>query len=232
MSREGLTALITGGSRGIGLHTARLLLQRGVRVYINGTDRDRCRTVARELDTAGLQALPLPFDVSDESAAEAACAELGGSVDILINNAGIFPDPATPAHEVDESVIRRAWEVNFLASWRLSSLFMPAMIYQGQGRIVNLTSGYGSVNKPGKNLLAYRSAKAALNVLTTTLAAEVAEHPGIHVSAVDPGWVRTDMGGDKAPRSVEDAAADVAWAALDNEGESGLLYRYQAVVDW
>lgn len=232
MNPDNLTALITGSTRGIGYHSAALLLQRGVRVYINGRDRQQTTTAARSLDESGMQALPLAFDATDADQCEAACAALSGGVDILVNNAGIFPDAATAALDIDEATLNRAWSLNFLAGWRLASLLMPGMRSRGFGRVVNLTSGYASLNKPGRNLLAYRASKAALNLLTTTLAAELDEQEDVKVRAVDPGWVRTDMGGEQAPRSPEEAAGDVVWTAMAADAASGVLFRYREPVNW
>ena len=109
---------------------------------------------------------------------------------------------------------------------------VPLMEKVRYGRVVNMSSGLGQISKMGSGSPAYRTSKAALNAFTATLAAEVKES-GILVNSMSPGWVRTDMGGDDAPRSVEEGAETAVWLALlPASGPSGHFYRDKKPVPW
>ena len=216
---ERRVALITGANRGIGRAAAEALLVRGYAVIAAGRDRAALELVADEIG-----AYPLVLDVTRESDVAAAFEHVVarfGRLDALINNAGVLLDRDEAGLEVPPEKVRATYEVNVLGALRMSQAFAPLMVRQRYGRIVNVSSIMGSLAQAGPGYLVYRSSKAALNMVTRVLAAELAG-TGVLVNAVHPGWVRTRMGGPEAPLSPEEGARALVWAAtLPDDGPSG-----------
>lgn len=229
-----MTALITGATRGIGYAAARQLAEAGHRVLLAGRDgaAAACAAGIIQADT-GTDVEARRLDVADAGSCQALLDTLSGDgeqVDVLVNNAGIFPDFGAGFFEVDEATIRAGLDVHFFGAWRLTRALLPGMLAHGHGRIVNLTSGYGAGGMGG-GMTAYRVAKATVNALTQIAAAEARDD--VKVNAVDPGWVATDMGGEQAPRTPAEAAADVIHAAtLPADGPNGALLRYRKQAKW
>ena len=213
-------ALVSGANRGIGLEVARELARDGHRV-LAGT-----RSLDAMGDTAGLDITPVQLDVTDpESIAR---LPLDDSLEVLVNNAGVYP--AGRASRIDFDVAEETWQINALGAWRLAVAAIPSM---GAGsRIVNVSSGAGSLETMDASMPAYNVSKAAMNAITRVLAADLRSE-GILVNSVCPGWVRTDMGGAGATRSVEEGAASVLWAArLAPDGPTGGFFRDGNPVPW
>jgi NAD(P)-dependent dehydrogenase (short-subunit alcohol dehydrogenase family) len=145
---------------------------------------------------------------------------------VLVNNAGVYPGGR--ASQIDFDVVEETWQANAAGAWRVAVAAIP---YMAPGaRIVNVSSGAGSLTTMDGSMPAYNVSKAALNAITRVLAADL---PGLRVNAVCPGWVRTDMGGAGASRSVEEGAASVLWAArLGPDGPSGGFFRDGNPVPW
>ncbi len=216
---EARVALITGANRGIGFAAAKALLARGYRVILSGRDRSAVERAAAEIG-----AEPLVLDVTRAEDAEAALAfvrERFGRLDALINNAGVLLDEGVRGLEVPLEAVARTFETNVYGALRLAQAFAPMMVERRYGRIVNVSSIMGSLAHAGPGYLAYRSSKAALNMITRVLAAEL-KGTGVLVNAVHPGWVRTRMGGPAAPLSPEEGARALVWAAtLPDDGPTG-----------
>jgi len=212
-------ALITGANRGIGFAAARQLAGLGYRVVVAGRDPEAAARAAAEIG-----GVPLLLDVTREADVERAVAFVEvefGRLDALINNAGVFLDRETPGLELGLEALRATFEVNVYGALRLAQAFAPTMVRQKYGRIVNVSSIMGSLTHAGPGYLAYRSSKAALNMVTRVLAAEL-QGTGVLVNAVHPGWVRTRMGGPEAPLSPEEGARALVWAAtLPDDGPTG-----------
>ena len=212
-------ALVSGANRGIGLEVARSLARDGHRV-LAGT-----RSLDAMGDVGELDITPIELDVTDpESIARIPFEPL----DVLVNNAGIYPPGRASA--IDFDVAEEAWQVNALGAWRLAVAAIPHM---GRGaRIVNVSSGAGSLESMDATYPAYNVSKAAMNAITRVLADDL-RADGILVNSVCPGWVRTDMGGASASRSVEEGAASVLWAArLGPDGPTGGFFRDGNPVPW
>ena len=229
------TALVTGGNRGIGLAVCRLLARRGLHVVLASRDGAAGEKAAAALGAAagvvGAEALDVASDASVEALAERLRAERI-RIDVLVNNAGIYPSGALLDAGGDE-VLNEALEVNFLGAVRTCRAFVPAMVRAGYGRVVNVSSGYGSFGEGLEGPAPYSISKAALNALTVTLAQEVARAPDVKVNAVCPGWVRTRMGGRGAPVSPEDAAESIVrLATLAADGPSGRFFRGEREIPW
>lgn len=224
-------ALITGANRGIGFETARQLAARGVDVVMTGRDEASLQAAAQAIQ--GSQVEIAVLDVTNVEDVHRIRADFGDSVNLLINNAGILLEDDGMPLENSESVFHRTMEVNFYGPLRLCRAFLPAMRQRGWGRVVNVSSGYGSIsNMNADGPSAYKISKAALNAMTRILADEVSDH-NIKVNAVDPGWVQTRMGGESAPRSPSDAARGIVWAVtLDDDGPSGGFFHDGESQDW
>ena len=170
------------------------------------------------------------LDVTDAQSIRA-LAEALERVDVLVNNAAISYDTWNRAATTDLDFIRAALETNLLGAWALTQALLPQLRASGHGRVVNVSSGAGSLASMGGGTPAYQVSKAALNALTRTLAGEL-RADGILVNAVCPGWVATDMGG-AGGRPVADGAASVVWGALlPDDGPTGGFFRDGEPVAW
>jgi NAD(P)-dependent dehydrogenase (short-subunit alcohol dehydrogenase family) len=222
-------ALVTGGNRGIGLEVARQLGRDGMRILLGSRDRQRGEAAAATLRGEGLDITPLELDVADPAAAASvgpAIEAAGGRLEVLVNNAGVYPGGR--ASQIDFDVVEETWQANAAGAWRVAVAAIPYM--EPGARIVNVSSGAGSLTTMDASMPAYNVSKAALNAITRVLAADL---PGLLVNSVCPGWVRTDMGGAGASRSVEEGAASVLWAArLGPDGPTGGFFRDGSPVEW
>jgi NAD(P)-dependent dehydrogenase (short-subunit alcohol dehydrogenase family) len=174
--------------------------------------------------------LPRRLDVTDRASIDA-LADALDRVDVLVNNAAIHYDTWNRAATTDLDLVREAMETNLYGAWALSQALLPQLRASGHGRIVNVSSGAGSLATMGGGTPAYQVSKAALNAFTRTLAGEL-RGEGILVNAVCPGWVATDMGG-PGGRPVAEGAASVVWAALlPDGGPTGGFFRDGEPVAW
>lgn len=232
---EQKVAIVTGGNRGIGLEIGRQLARRGLRVLLAARDRARGEEAAAALRDEGLDADFHRLDVTDQTSVRRLVKDVAdriGRADVLVNNAAIYVDRGLSAVEVDLALVRQTMETNFYGPLRLCRLFVPLMQRHGYGRVVNVSSRMGSLHHMGGRALAYRTSKTALNALTRVLAAEL-QGTNILVNSVDPGWVRTEMGGDHAARSVEEGADTAVWlATLPDDGSTGGFFRDRQPVQW
>jgi len=229
MDQQGRVALITGGNRGIGLEVGRQLAAAGLTVVLGARDAQ-----AGERAAADLGAGSVVLDVDDDAGVRAAVAEVRdrhGRLDVLINNAAILYDTWAHAVDADLAEVRRALDTNLLGAWRTAQACLPLLRAGGHGRIVNVSSGAGSLSEMGAGTPAYSVSKAALNALTRILAAEL-RRDGVLVNAICPGWTATDMGG-AGGRPVREGAASVVWGALlDDDGPTGGFFRDGRPLDW
>jgi NAD(P)-dependent dehydrogenase (short-subunit alcohol dehydrogenase family) len=227
-----LTALVTGANRGIGLEVCRQLASQGLRVLLTGRSAPAVSDAVKSLASSGLHLQGEVLDVASQESVLACAARLdarGEHVDVLVNNAGIYPDGDLLS--IASEVLTETMAINFYGALWTARAWMPAMIRRGHGRIVNVTSGYGSFSEGLGGPPAYAVSKAALNALTVRLAAEA--RGIVKVNAACPGWVRTRMGGSTAPRSVEEGADTIVWlATLPADGPSGALFRSRQQVGW
>jgi NAD(P)-dependent dehydrogenase (short-subunit alcohol dehydrogenase family) len=234
MSGSDTVAVVTGANRGIGREVARQLARRGATVVLGARDPAAGEAAAGELAGEGLTVLPRRLDVTAPGDLERVAAELAadhGRLDVLVNNAAIHYDTWQRAVTADLGVVREALEVNLLGAWRAVLAFLPLLRAGRHGRVVNVSSGAGSLSGMGGGTPAYSVSKAALNALTRVLAAEL-RGDRILVNAVCPGWVATDMGG-PGGRPVADGAAGVLWAAdLPDGGPTGGFFRDGRPVAW
>lgn len=229
-------AVVTGANRGIGFEIVRQLARRGVRVVLTARDPAQGEAARGRLAGEGLDVAFQALDVRDAGQGRAVAAwverELG-RLDILVNNAGVLIDPkGARAATVDAPVLRDTLETNVVGALLVTQACLPLMRAGGYGRIVNVSSELGQLESMGPGTPAYRISKAALNALTRTLAAELSG-TNVKVNAMSPGWVRTDIGGPSAPRSVEEGADTAVWlATLPDEGPSGGFFKDRRPLAW
>jgi NAD(P)-dependent dehydrogenase (short-subunit alcohol dehydrogenase family) len=202
-------------------------------VYLGSRELSDGERAAHELQRQGLRVTAVQLDVSQPESVTQCFASLqaqGVTIDLLINNAGVYP--TTPITHASEQEFELAFQVNVLGAWRMAKAVLPTMQRRGYGRIVNVSSGGGQLNQqggPGPGV--YGVSKTALNALTIELANAV--HGDIKINAVDPGWVATRMGGLGAPRKPEEAAQTIVWlATLPSDGPTGGFYRDKQPLQW
>jgi NAD(P)-dependent dehydrogenase (short-subunit alcohol dehydrogenase family) len=227
-------ALVTGANRGIGLELVRQLARRGFTTVLGSRDLEKGRAAAELLGADGIQVEARRLDVADADSARELAAELDGEygrLDVLVNNAAALYDTWQRGVDADLDIVHQALETNLFGAWHTTQACLPLLRRSSHGRIVNVSSGAGSLSGMGAGSPAYSVSKAALNALTRILAAEL-RSDGILVNSVCPGWVATDMGG-PGGRPVEDGAASVMWAVLlPDDGPTGGFFRDGRPVDW
>jgi NAD(P)-dependent dehydrogenase (short-subunit alcohol dehydrogenase family) len=235
-------ALVTGANKGIGKEIARQLGAQGMIVLLGARDEGRGNEAAAELKQAGLDARAILLDVTDEASIEAAARRVEaefGHLDVLVNNAGIALDQGS-ASTCDLETLRRTYETNVFGVFSVTKAMLPLVRKSGAGRIVNLSSGLGSLAQNSDpnwqhadaKPLAYNSSKAALNMITVLLAAEL-KGTAIKVNAADPGYTATDLNNNSGPRTVEQGAtAAVRLATLPDDGPSGGYFDEDGPVPW
>jgi len=229
-------AIVTGGNRGIGHEIARQLMKNDVFVVIGCRSEAKCQRAVEDLSGAGANVAGYVLDVSESRSVRAFVDQVArhhGTPAILVNNAGIYPGSReSRVADTGTQVWRDTFETNLFGAVRMCREVIPLMKKPRYGRIVNVSSGLGQMHQMGEGSPAYRVSKAALNALTKTLAAEVAGD-GILVNSMSPGWVRTDMGGDEAPRSVEEGADTAVWLSLlPSSGPTGQFFRDRKSIPW
>jgi NAD(P)-dependent dehydrogenase (short-subunit alcohol dehydrogenase family) len=235
-------ALITGANKGIGKEIARQLGAQGLTVLIGARDEGRGAEAAAELTKEGINAHAVPLDVTDRASIDAAAKMIEsdyGRLDVLVNNAGIALDGG-PASVLDVDTLRRTYETNVFGVVAVTKALLPLLKKSDAGRIVNMSSGLGSLTQnsdpewmfAGVKPLAYNSSKAALNMITVIFAAELKDTP-IKVNAADPGFTATDLNQHQGTRTVEQGAtAAVRLATLPADGPTGGYFDEDGAVPW
>ena len=230
-------AVVTGANRGIGLEICRQLGRRqDVHVVLTARNETKGKAAATQLRGEGVDVDFHVLDVTSEKSVRALSDWLAatfGRCDILVNNAGILADPrGSRILDSRPETYRQTLETNVLGPLLLSQALVPLMKKNRYGRIVNISSGQGQLSDMGAGTPAYRISKTALNALTRVLAAEF-RGSGILVNSMCPGWVRTDMGGAGAPRTVQQGADTAVWlATLLDDGPNGGFFRDRKSIAW
>jgi NAD(P)-dependent dehydrogenase (short-subunit alcohol dehydrogenase family) len=198
-------------------------------VLLGARDAGRGARASRQLGGGPIS--PVVLDVADDESVRAAAAGIE-HLDVLVNNAAVLYDTWQGAVDADLDQVHEALETNVIGAWRTTQAVLPQLRASPAGRIVNVSSGAGAIHDMGGGTPAYRVSKAALNALTRTLAAEVAG-TGILVNSMSPGWVKTAMGGENAPRTVEEGADTAVWLAmLPSSGPTGHFFRDRKQIPW
>lgn len=236
-------ALVTGANKGIGFEIARQLALSGVTVLLGARDAGRGRSAADELAAEGLDVSFVQIDVCHAESIATAAGEIEarhGRLDILINNAGIADYSDGAPGKASLEAVRRELETNFVGALAVTQAMLPLMRKAGTGRIVNMTSSLGSLTLNGDpdwpfygvRLIGYNASKAALNMLTIQLNAELGDS-GITAVSVCPGLVNTDLSGHRGDRSPAEAAAfPVRMALVGQYGPEGACQSETGAVPW
>jgi NAD(P)-dependent dehydrogenase (short-subunit alcohol dehydrogenase family) len=228
------TALITGANKGIGYEVARQLAAKGFQVFIGARNREAGSRAADEIAKKGRKATFIEIDVADNASVTAAAREFAKAVDhldVLVNNAGIIVDGDNAILEINDEQLRKTLETNTLGALRVTRAFVPLLRKSKAPRVINVSSGGGQLTGGADGWSpAYCISKTALNGVTSQLATAL---PGFAVNSVCPGWVRTDMGGQGATRSVEEGADTIVWLAADAPQDlTGKFLRDRKEIPW
>ncbi|MEK3951471.1 MULTISPECIES: SDR family oxidoreductase [Paenibacillus] len=235
--------LITGGNKGIGFETARQLGNMGYEILIGARSEEKGHEAVTFLETENIKAKTVVLDVTNPSTVLSAVEWIEqeyGYLDILINNAGVFFEGNTPPSELELSVLKNTYETNVFGVFSVTKAILPLLKKSSAGRIVNLSSGLGSLTLNSDptsefynvNSLAYNSSKTAVNALTVFFAKELRDTP-IKINSVCPGFTATDLNGNSGYRTVEQAASSVVkLATINNDGPTGSFFDENGVVPW
>ncbi|PJZ49046.1 SDR family oxidoreductase [Leptospira saintgironsiae] len=227
-------AIVTGASRGIGEEVSKQLGKSGIHIICASRKKEDSEKTASSIQKEGGSAEAFALDVSDPNSIQSFLKEVLAKypkIDILVNNAGVYLDSGSIENTTLE-MLQGTLDTNLIGPFLLSQKILGIMKKNGYGRIVNVSSGMGQLYDMSSGYAAYRISKTALNALTRILHSE-SSGKDIKVNSVCPGWVRTDMGGKSATRSVEHGAETIIWAAqLDKSGPSGIFLRDKKEIPW
>lgn len=241
MSRSKI-ALVTGANKGIGLEIARQLGLQGITVIIGARDANRGSEAATQLQAEQIDADAVLLDVTNQTTIDNAATYIEskfGKLDILVNNAGIAIDNVLPS-QLDIEVLRRTYDTNVFGVFAVTKAMLPLLRKSEAGRIVNMSSGLGSLTQNSDpnyeyshiKILAYNSSKTAVNAMTIQFAYELRDTP-IKVNSADPGYVATDLNAHRGERTVQQGAtAPVRLATLAADGPTGGFFDENGIVPW
>ena len=227
------TALVTGANKGIGFEVVRELARMDFRVFLGARNAKAGRAAAEKLSRDGEVSF-IEIDVSDADSVQRAAEEFSrhsDHLDVLINNAGILLDEDKSGLTVTPEIFETTLRTNTLGPWLVTQAFVPLLKKSRAPRIVNVSSGGGQLKDGADGWApAYCVSKTALNGVTVQLAAAL---PKFAINSVCPGWVRSDMGGEGAPRSVAEGAATIVWLATDAPHDlTGKFVKDRKVIPW
>lgn len=236
-------ALVTGANKGIGLEVARQLGRAGHHILLGARDETRGREAAKTLKDEGIDVRFIAIDLADSAALSAAAADIEaneGHIDILINNAGVALQGDGLPGTTDIDAVRRTFETNYFGTVAVTQALLPLVKKSSAGRIVNVSSSLGSIALNADpnwayaavKLTGYNASKAALNMFTVLLAAELKD-TGIKVNAVNPGYTATDLNGNSGHQSLEEGAAEtVRMAQIPDDGPTGGFTSTEGAEPW
>ena len=232
------TVLITGANKSIGFETAKQLTTQGHKVYVGSRDLQKGEAAVAQLKEQGAQNVEaIQIDITDRPSIQAASERVGrqeGQLDILINNAGISGDQQQAPSSVSTDEIRKVFDTNFFGTIDVTQAFMDLLKKSDQPRIVNVTSGLGSLTQVNSTwwadiiMAAYGPSKTALNAYTNALARELKD-TAFKINVVDPGYTATDFNNHSGPGTVEDAGAIIVkYALIGEDGPTGKFFSNDA----
>src|SRR6266850_5536062 len=228
------TVLVTGANKGIGYEVARQLAAKGFHPFVGARNTKAGRKAAEEIAKKGGKATFLEMDVADNDKVTTAAHEFSNiedHLDVLVNNAGIIVDGDNAILKISDDLFRKTLETNTLGALRVTRAFVPLLRKSKAPRVINVSSGGGQLTGGADGWSpAYCISKTALNSVTLQLATAL---PKLAVNSVCPGWVRTDMGGQDASRSVEESADTIVWLAADAPQKmTGKFLRDRKEIPW
>src|SRR6266446_3642138 len=238
-TKEQHIALVTGANKGIGFEVVRQLARKGLHVFLGARNTDTGLAAVQKLNQEGEkedygEITVLKIDVSKPDSIRSAAEEFSRKsdrLDTLVNNAGILLDDDKEILTTTREIFETTLHTNTLGALLVSQAFVPLLEKSDAPRIVNVSSGGGQLADGADGWApAYCISKTALNGVTVQLAAAL---PKFAVNSVCPGWVRTDMGGSNATRSVAEGASGVVWLAADApQKETSKFWRDRKVIPW
>ena len=237
-------ALVTGGNKGIGFEICRSLAGAGCTVLLGARNAQRGQQAVRQLEQAGVEDIHfIEIDVTMQHTIKAAAEQIEsryGRLDILLNNAGVnLPGDGLPG-AADPAVVQRIFDTNFFGALRVAHTMLPLLRKSPAARIVNISSGLGSLTYSSDpawagydwKLIGYNASKAALNMLTVHLAYEVRDTK-IKVNSANPGFTKTDLNDNTGTQPVEvGAVAAMRLALLDDDGPTGQSFSKDGPAPW
>jgi NAD(P)-dependent dehydrogenase (short-subunit alcohol dehydrogenase family) len=231
MPKDDKIALVTGANKGIGFEVASELAEKGFRVFVGARDEKAGLAAAKKI---GARAIFLKLDVSESAGIRNAAQEFGKvatHLDVLVNNAGILLDEDKAALTMTPDIFETTMRTNTLGPLLVAAAFQPLLAKSSAPRIINVSSGGGQLTDGADGWApGYCISKTALNGVTVQLAAAL---PDFAINSVCPGWVRTDMGGSGATRSVKEGADTIVWLATDAPQElTGKFLRDRKEIPW
>lgn len=234
-------ALVTGANRGLGLETCRQLALKGFKVYMGIRSKEKGKAAQDILKSEGLKVESIELDVTKNQSIRDflnLLKERNELLNVLVNNAGVFLESDGPRDistasflSVDPVIILKTIETNTMGPLKLMQALVPLMKESGDARIINISSGMGALDEMQGFWPGYRMSKSALNALTRIASSELKEF-NISVNSVCPGWVKTDMGGKEAPRSVQEGVETTIWLATTENCPTGGFFRDKKKVSW
>lgn len=240
--RSEKVALITGANKGIGFETARQLGAQGITILVGSRNQQQGEQAASALQAKGIEARALALDITDQHTIDAAVTEVNrafGKLDILVNNAGIVIERVKPSESQIEN-LRSIFETNTFGAFAVTKAFLPLLLKAEAGRIVNVSSGLGSLTSMSDpahdfysyNNMGYTSSKAALNAMTVTLAKEL-RTTAVKVNSADPGFTATDLNNFRGTQTTAQAATVIVrLATLPAEGTTGGFFDKDGALPW
>jgi 3-oxoacyl-[acyl-carrier protein] reductase len=225
ISLQGKWSLVTGASRGVGTHVSAGLAQLGSNLILHSRDLSHTQALAAKLTGTGVKVVTVAGELSDQVQVDAlldAALKQAGQIDIVYNNAAIMTPYRTNIWEIPAEDFRTSFEVNVISLARICHRLVPLMLARKWGRVINLTSGI----QEQPELTAYSISKAAVDKLVRDFVPTLAGS-GVQMNLLDPGWLRTDLGGPKAPNDPATVLPGALVPALLDNGGSGRFFRAQ-----
>ena len=228
-------AAVTGGNRGIGFQICRDIANKDLKVLLTARNSEKGAESAKILQEEGLDVTFYELDVSSAESIDNFVSRVKkefSRIDVLVNNAAIIPDARSSGLSVEIQELQVSLETNVYGIIQLSQKIIQLMIKNNYGRIINLSSGMGQFADMGSGYLAYRISKTAVNTITKVLANETDSY-NIQINSVDPGWVKTEMGGAGASSSVEEGADTIVWLSTrPDNSPTGMFYKKREIISW
>lgn len=228
-------AAVTGGNRGIGFQICRDIANKDLKVLLTARNSEKGAESAKILQDEGLDVTFYELDVSSAESIDNFVSRVKkefSRIDVLVNNAAIIPDARSSGLSVEIQELQVSLETNVYGIIQLSQKIIQLMIKNNYGRIINLSSGMGQFADMGSGYLAYRISKTAVNTITKVLANETDSY-NIQINSVDPGWVKTEMGGAGASLSVEEGADTIVWLSTrPDNSPTGMFYKKREIISW
>ncbi len=225
---KGRWALITGASRGIGKLTAEFMAERGCNLILHSRSLEHTKELAAELEKKGIQVKTVAAELDDLASVEKMLEEIdtfGLNVEIVLNNAGLQIAYRTDYYQTPANDYEVSFRVNTISPMMICYHFLPKMIENGFGRVVNTTSGIALEPEQA----GYSAAKAALNKVTIDIGSKL-EGTDVMINLADPGWCSTDLGGPNAPNKPESAIPGIVVGAFLDDKKSGRIFGAQEFV--